>query len=124
MELPEKEREEYEKMRNDLAHFASSLDMDLNEMYEEAGKYAKRYEDDDKKNDEYDEELKMVRIIYSMAESVTRKTDQLIRDGLYRIEMNDIRVGYDGILYDRRICRPKEIHMLCRKTIVSRLFQR
>lgn len=54
MELPEKEREEYEKMRDDLAYFACSLSMNVNEMEEEAVKYAKQYEADDEKNDVYD----------------------------------------------------------------------
>lgn len=105
MDLPEEQKQEYNRMIEDLTAYAKSLDLDVNELTEEAAKFESEMASKSDENSIYPDKPRILREIISFASAVDKEIKRQIDNGLYRIELTDMRVDSKGNIYDRRVRR-------------------
>ena len=113
MDLPEELKQEYTKMLADLTEYAKSLGLDPNKLAEEADKFASEMESKSDVNSLYTDKPRLLRVIISFGSSVEKEINRQIDNGLYRIELTDMRVDRKGYIYDCRVRRVSMIVSLC-----------
>lgn len=113
MDLPEELKKEYTKMLADLTEYAKSLGLDPNKLAEEADKFASEMESKSDENSLYTDKPRLLRVIISFGSAVEKEIQRQIDNGLYRIELTDMRVDRKGYIYDRRVRRVSMIVSLC-----------
>lgn len=105
MDLPEELKKEYTQMLADLTEYAKSLGLDPNKLAEEADKFASEMTSQSDENSLYPDKLRLLRVIISFSSAVQKEINRQIENGLYRIELTDMRVDLNGVIYDRRVRR-------------------
>lgn len=113
MELPEELKQEYDRMLADLTEYAKSLGLDPNKLAEEAAKSASEMASPSDENSLYSDMPRILREIISFGSAVEEEIKRQIDNGLYRIELTDMRVDRKGFIYDRRVRRVSLIVALC-----------
>jgi len=113
MDLPEELKKEYTQMLADLTEYAKSLGLDPNKLAEEADKFASEMESKSDENSLYKDKPRLLRVIISFGSAVEKEINRQIDNGLYRIEVTDMRVDRKGYIYDRRVRRVRMIVSLC-----------
>lgn len=113
MDLPEELKQEYTKMLADLTEYAKSLGLDPNKLAEEADKFASEMASQSDENSLYKDKPRLLRVIISFGSAVEKEINRQIDNGLYRIELTDMRVDRKGYIYDRRVRRVSMIVSLC-----------
>lgn len=113
MDLPEELKQEYTKMLADLTEYAKSLGLDPNKLAEEADKFASEMASQSDENSLYTDKPRLLRVIISFGSAVEKEINRQIDNGLYRIELTDMRVDRKGYIYDRRVRRVSMIVSLC-----------
>lgn len=113
MDLPEELKQEYNRMLEDLTAYAKTLDLDVNELAAEAAKFASEMASKDDGNSLYPDKPRILREIISFGSAVEREIKRQIDNGLYRIELSDMRVDSKGYIYDRRVRRVQIIVSIC-----------
>ena len=113
MDLPEELKQEYTKMLADLTEYAKSLGLDPNKLAEEADKFASEMESQSDVNSLYTDKPRLLRVIISFGSAVEKEIQRQIDNGLYRIELTDMRVDRKGYIYDNRVRRVSMIVSLC-----------
>lgn len=113
MDLPEELKREYTQMLADLTEYAKSLGLDPNKLAEEADKFASEMESKSDVNSIYTDKPRLLRVIISFGSAVEKEINRQIDNGLYRIELTDMRVDRKGYIYDRRVRRVSMIVSLC-----------
>ena len=119
MELPEELKQEYDKMLSDLTEYAKSLGLDPNKLAEEAAKSALEMASSSDENSLYTDKPRILREIISFGSAVEEEIDRQIDNGLYRIELTDMRVDSKGYIYDYRVRRVKLIVSLCNSELLD-----
>ena len=119
MDLPEELKQEYTKMLADLTEYAKSLGLDPNKLAEKADKFASEMESESDKNSLYPDRLRLLRVIISFSSAVQKEINRQIDNGLYRIELTDMRVDLNGVIYDRRVRRVGMIVSLCNSELLD-----
>ena len=105
MDLPEELKQEYNRMIEDLAAYAKTLDLDVNQLTQDAAKFASEMASKSDENSLYPDKPRILREIISFASAVDKEIKRQIDNGLYRIELTDMRVDGKGNIYDRRVRR-------------------
>ena len=113
MDLPEELKKEYTQMLADLTEYAKSLGLDPNKLAEEADKFASEMASQSDENSLYKDKPRLLRVIISFGSAVEKEINRQIDNGLYRIELTDMRVDRKGYIYDRRVRRVSMIVSLC-----------
>lgn len=113
MDLPEELKKEYTQMLADLTEYAKSLGLDPNKLAEEADKFASEMASESDENSLYKDKPRLLRVIISFGSAVEKEINRQIDNGLYRIELTDMRVDRKGYIYDRRVRRVSMIVSLC-----------
>lgn len=113
MDLPEELKQEYTRMLADLTEYAKSLGLDPNKLAEEADKFASEMASESDENSLYKDKPRLLRVIISFGSAVEKEINRQIDNGLYRIELTDMRVDRKGYIYDRRVRRVSMIVSLC-----------
>ena len=113
MDLPEELKKEYTQMLADLTEYAKSLGLDPNKLAEEADKFASEMASQSDENSLYKDKPRLLRVIISFGSAVEKEINRQIDNGLYRIELTDMRVDRKGYIYDRRVRRVSMIVSFC-----------
>lgn len=119
MDLPEELKKEYTQMLADLTEYAKSLGLDPNKLAEEADKFASEMASQSDENSLYKDKPRLLRVIISFGSAVEKEINRQIDNGLYRIELTDMRVDRKGYIYDRRVRRVSMIVSLCNAELLD-----
>ena len=119
MDIPEEQKQEYNRMLEDLAAYAKSLDLNVNELTEEAAKFASEMASKSDENSLYPDKPRILREIISFGSAVDKEIKRQINNGLYRIELSDMRVDTKGNIYDRRVRRVNSIVNICEAELLQ-----
>lgn len=119
MELPEELKQEYTRMLTDLSEYAKSLGLDPNKLAEKAAKFASEMTSPSDENSIYSDKPRILREIISFGSAVEEEIKRQIDNGLYRIELTDMRVDRKGNIYDRRVRRVSSIVSICNSELLD-----
>lgn len=119
MDLPEELKQEYNRMLADLTEYAKSLGLDPNKLAEEADKFASEMASQSDENSLYPDKPRILREIISFSSAVQKEINRQIENGLYRIELTDMRVDLNGVIYDRRVRRVGMIVSICNSELLD-----
>lgn len=106
-------------MLADLTEYAKSLGLDPNKLAEEADKFASEMTSQTDENSLYPDKLRLLRVIISFSSAVQKEINRQIDNGLYRIELTDMRVDLNGVIYDNRVRRVGMILSLCNAELLD-----
>lgn len=113
MDLPEELKQEYTQKLAVLTEYAKSLGLDVNKLADEATKFASEMASPSDENSLYADKPRILREIISFGSAVEKEINRQIDNGLYRIELTDMRVDCKGYIYDNRVRMVSMIVSLC-----------